>query len=199
MSKKRIDLSDIKQNDLDKTSTFSDLMTRSERKKRTKENYTENTIKENNNDIIDMLEERKRNTKDLTIELEKTKEEYNKIRNKEEELSKTQTLELTREMKYNFNDLYKETKVTKKSSTILLNISGVFTLLCVGYYIYFLIFSNYENIESYYLILSGVTILSVLLFGFSSVTNKKSSKCFSILNILSIIGFIVFNAYIILN
>ena len=34
MNKKTIDLSDIKENDLDKTSSFTDLMTRSERRKR---------------------------------------------------------------------------------------------------------------------------------------------------------------------
>ena len=37
MAKKRLDLSDIKENDLDKTSTFTDLMTRTERKNRKKE------------------------------------------------------------------------------------------------------------------------------------------------------------------
>ena len=92
MSKRKIDLSDIKENDLDKTSTFKDLMSRSERKKREEEK-----LQEENNDIVDMLEERKKSTKDLTKDLEKIKE-------KDEELISTQILELTNQMKSNVNE-----------------------------------------------------------------------------------------------
>ena len=37
MKNRNIDLSDIKENDLDKTSSFTDLMTRSQRKNRNEE------------------------------------------------------------------------------------------------------------------------------------------------------------------
>ena len=67
MNKKKIDLSDIKKDDLDKTSSFTDLMSRNERKKR---------MKEKNNDVEEMLKEKKKNTKDLTLELEKAKKSY---------------------------------------------------------------------------------------------------------------------------
>ena len=195
MVKKKIDLSDIKENDLDKTSTFTDLMTRSERKIRKKEK--DDFLKSDNNDIEDMIEERKKSTKDLTIELEKAKQEYKKELNNEEELGKTQILELTRQMKFNFEETKKENSNKKKGMT-LLNIIGITNLLCIGYYIYLLTFTNYQDSESNYLITGGLIVLLVFLFGLSVVTNKSASKFFKIINILAILGFIVFNAYTIL-
>lgn len=196
MAKKRLDLSDIKENDLDKTSTFTDLMTRSERKARKTEK--EDFLKSNNNDIVDMVEERKKSTKDLTIDLEKAKKEYKREINKEEELGKTQILELTRQMKFNFEETKKENSENKKNGVTLLNIIGITNLLCIGYYIYLLVFTNYQDSQTNYLITGGLIVLLVLLFGLSVVTNKGTSKFFKILNILAILGFIAFNIYIIL-
>ena len=196
MAKKRLDLSDIKENDLDKTSTFTDLMTRSERKARKTEK--EDFLKSNNNDIVDMVEERKKSTKDLTIDLEKAKKEYKKEINKEEELGKTQILELTRQMKFNFEETKKQNSENKKNGATLLNIIGITNLLCIGYYIYLLVFTNYQDSQTNYLITGGLIVLLVLLFGLSVVTNKGTSKFFKILNILAILGFIAFNIYTIL-
>lgn len=196
MIKKRIDLSDIKENDLDKTSSFTDLMTRSERKARKIEK--DDFLKSSSNDIIDMVEERKKSTKDLTIDLEKAKKEYNKERNKDEELDNTQILELTRQMKFNFEETKKENSKNKKNGIALLNIIGITNLLCIGYYIYSLVFTNYQDVQINYLITGGIIVLLVFLFGLSVVTNKGASKLFKILNILTIISFIGFNVYIIL-
>ena len=194
MSKKNIDLSDIKENDLDKTSSFTDLMTRSERRNRRLEK--EKTI----DDIEDMIDEKKRNTKDLTIELEKAKEEYNNGTNEQdEELSKTQILELTRQMKFNFEETKKENNINKKRGISVLNVIGEVNLLCIGYYIYLLVFTNYQDNRSNYMITGGIIVLLVLLFGLSVVTRKKLSKFFNILNILGIIGFIAFNVYLLLK
>lgn len=198
MAKKRLDLSDIKENDLDKTSTFTDLMTRSERKNRKKEKLEENILEMNNNDIEDMIEEKKKSTKDLTIDLEKAKQEYKKEINKDEELGKTQILELTRQMKFNFEETKKENTTKKKNGVTLLNIIGITNLLCIGYYIYLLTFTNYQDSESNYLITGSLIVLLVFLFGLSVVTNKSTSKFFKILNILAILGFIAFNVYTIL-
>lgn len=188
----KIDLSDIKDKDLDKTSSFTDLMSRSERKSRAKE-------KLENNDIIDMVEEKKKSTRDLTIELEKAKEKYKKDigENNEENLSKTQSLELTRQMKFNFEETKKE-NATKKGISIF-NIIGEINLLCIGYYIYLLVFTNYQDKRSNYLLSGSIVVLLVLLFGLSIITNKKASKLFSVLNILAIIGFIILNTYTLFN
>lgn len=196
MVKKRIDLSDIKENDLDKTSSFTDLMTRTQRKARKIEK--EDFLNSSNNDIEDMVEERKKSTKDLTIDLEKAKKEYKKEINKDEELGKTQILELTRQMKFNFEETKKENSNSKKNGVTLLNIIGITNLLCIGYYIYLLTFTNYQDSESNYLIIGGLIVLLVFLFGLSVVTNRGSSKFFKILNILAILGFIAFNTYTIL-
>lgn len=196
-NKRFIDLSDIKEEDLDKTSSFTDLMTRSERRKRKIEKEEEYLISDNNNDIEDMIIEKKKSTKDLTIELEKAKEGYKKELKKdnEEDLGKTQILELTRQMKFNFEETKKENNKKKKKGISILNVIGEVNLLCIGYYIYLLVFTNYQDNEFNYLITGGIIVLLVLLFGLSVVTNKKASKFFNILNILAILAFIVFNIY----
>ena len=195
---KKIDLSDIKEIDLEKTSSFTDLMSRSERRKR--KNDENNFIKQSNSDIEEMIDERKKSTKDLTRQLEKAKEEYKKQvkENSDEELSKTQILELTRQMKFNFEETKKENIETNKNGVSLLNIIGITNLLCIGFYIYLLVFTNYQDIELNYMITGGIIILLVLLFGLSVVTSKKVSKFFKVLNILAIISFIGFNIYTIL-
>ena len=73
MKKEAIDLSDIKDYDLDKTSSFTDLMSRSERKNRKIEKEKELLEEKNNtsnDDVLDMVDEKKKSTKDLTLELE---------------------------------------------------------------------------------------------------------------------------------
>lgn len=194
MKKKKIDLSDIKINDLDETSSFTDLMTRKERINRYE-----------NNDIDDMINEKRKNTKELTKELEKAKEEYNKeIQDKknnekkkqilEETLGKTQILELTRTMKFNFEEVKEENK-NKKNGITFLNIIGVLNLLCIGFYIYILTFTNYQDNQNNYLIVGSIIVLLVLLFGISVVSNKKIRRLFNILNLIMIFTFIAFNIY----
>ena len=203
MSKKKIDLSDIKKNDLDETSSFTDLMTRKERRNRSKDIT-------NSTDIDDMINERRKNTEELTRELKKTKEEYNKRiiieksnqnkkENIEDTLGKTQILELTRAMKFNFEEKKEENKNKKKHGISPLNIVGELNLICMGYYIYLLAFTNYQDIEIRYMLNGGIIVLMVLLFGLSVVTPKKISKFFYILNILIIVLFVIYNAYTLIN
>ena len=202
MDKKKIDLSDIKKNDLDTTSTFSDLMTRSERNYRKRENAS-------SDDIDDMVNEKRKSTRELTQELKKAKDEYNKqistqnIKAKEDEieenLGKTQIMELTRQMKFNFQEIKEENTKKKKYGFSPLNLVGELNLLCMGYYIYLLAFTNYQDIEFRYMLNGGIIISMVLLFGLSVVSGKKISKIFYILNILSIILFVIYNVYTIFN
>ena len=84
---KKIDLSDIKENDLDKTSSFTDLMSKREKKYRAKQ--IDETL--NSDDIEDMVNEKKKSTKDLSKELEEAKNIYNKEYNiKKEEDTKAE-------------------------------------------------------------------------------------------------------------
>ena len=200
MNKKTIDLSDIKENDLDKTSSFTDLMTKKEKRSREK-------TKDNFEDIEEMISEKKKSTKDLTEDLAKAKKEYKKEfinepkeqEYKEENIGKTQILELTRQMRFNFEEKKEENNKNKKKGMSVLNVIGEINLLCIGYYIYLLVFTDYQEKQQNYLINGSIIVLLVLLFGLSVITNKKASKVFNVLNILSIIGFIAFNAYTLIN
>lgn len=181
MAKRNIDLSDIKEKELDKTSSFTDLMTKNQRKRRA----------DNIDDIEEMINEKRKSSNNLP-----KKEKI--IDDVEENLGKTQILELTRQMKFNFVEKKEENLEKKKSGISVLNIIGEINLLCIGYYIYLLTFTNYQDEETKYLFTGGIIILLVLFFGLSIVTPKKISKFFNILNILTIISFIVFNIYTLL-
>ena len=182
----KIDLSDIKENDFDKTSSFVDLMSRRERKNRLEKTDI-------NDDIEEMVEERKRSTKDLTKDIEKIKVKEKK--NVDEDISKTQILDLTRQMKFNFDEQREENIEKKKKGISPLNVIGEVNLLCIGYYIYLLAFTNYQDNKNSYLCTGGIIVLLVLLFGISVVTPKKVSKFFRALNIIAIFIFVAFNVY----
>ena len=204
MSKNKIDLSDIKEKSLEETTTFTDLMSRREKRKRKKEEVLD--------DIEDIIKKKRRNTADLTKEVEKVKEIKNekteskkdivkekkkqeKSNNTEEKLNNTQILELTRKMKFNFDDVKDENTESKKNGVTLLNLIGIVNLICIGYYIYLLAFTSYQDNESNYMIAGGFIISLVFFFGLSLVSSKKLRKVFNIINILAIILFIAFNIY----
>lgn len=192
MSKKKIDLSDIKEVDLDKTTSFKDLMSRSERKQRELEK--KKNIIENNIDIEDMIEEKKRSTKDLTAYLEKVLKEEKKTR--EEKLENTQILELTRQMKLNINDNIKE---ERKKGYNYITFIGVFILIALTYFIYSLIFTSYLDNEKFLLIDSSIILLMFLLFNITLITTKRNNKFLSILNFLILLIYIAFNVLTILG
>jgi len=147
-----IDLSDIKEEELDKTVSFTDLMSRNDKKRRAREKklekqQNENLVKvekiekeENVDDIEEMLDERKKSTAELSKQLEKAKKEINKKNtNEEDNITKTQVLEFTRQMKYNFEETAEENVKNKKKGISPLNVIGEVNLLCIGYYIYLLL------------------------------------------------------------
>ena len=198
MAKRNIDLSGIKEKSLEETTTFTDLMSRREKRKRKKEMEID--------DIEDMINEKRKNTEDLTKVVKETKKENNKTKelnikdfkekdNKEEKLSNTQILDLTRKMKFNFDDVKEENTKKKKNGVSLLNCIGIINLICIGYYIYLLAFTSYQDNENNYMIAGGIIISLVFFFGLSLVCNKKLRKIFNIINILTILSFISFNIY----
>lgn len=190
----KLDLSDITNDDLDKTSSFVDLMSRKERKNH-KLKSQENDI----DDFIDMVEEKKRSTKDLTRDLEKINKEVKKEIENDDGISKTQILDLTRQMKFNFKEQREENIDKKKKGISPLNIIGEVNLICIGYYIYLLAFTNYQDNKDNYVITGGIIVLLVLLFGISVIVPKKLSKIFKVLNIIAIFTFIIFNILALYN
>lgn len=207
MARKKIDLSDIKEKSLEETTTFTDLMSRREKRKRKKEEMLD--------DIEDMIQEKRKNTQDLTNDInkikvenisdkkrkkdiiDKTKEIYIKDldNEKEENLTNTQIIDLTKKMKFNFDDVKEENTEKKKNGVSLLNVIGIINLICIGFYIYLLAFTSYQDNESNYMIAGGFIISLVFFFGLSLVCSKKLRKIFNIINILAILLFIAFNIY----
>lgn len=189
MKKNKIDLSDIKEVELDKTSSFTDLMSRRERKNYLKE-------KENIDSIEKIINEKKNDVKEI---LKEEKEKTKKVKNSEKAKDNDTILELTRSMKFNFDEVKEENNNTKKKVFSKLNIIGEINLLCIGYYIYLLTFTNYQDVKDNYILNGGLIVLLVLLFGMSVVTNKKIRKVFMFINLITIIAFIAFNAFTILK
>ncbi len=204
MAKKKIDLSDIKEKSLEETTTFTDLMSRREKRKRKKEIMLD--------DIEDMVKEKRRNTQDLTNDIKEIKKDKKMIKKevtektkelniknldneKEENLTNTQILELKKKMKFNFDDVKEENSEKKKNGVSLLNVIGIINLICIGFYIYLLAFTSYQDNESNYMIAGGFIISLVFFFGLSLVCSKNLRKVFNVINILAIILFIAFNIY----
>lgn len=192
MKRKRIDLSDIKKNDLEETSTFTDLLTKKELENRKQRNIE-------SNDIDDMINEKRKSTNNTSIKKEVSVEKRKKKKEDiEENLGKTQIMELTRQMRFNLEETKKENNEKKKNGISLLNIVGTINLFCIGFYIYLLTFTNYQDKQNNYLIAGSFIVLLVLLFGLSVVSNKKARTIFNIFNILTILSFIGFNIYILM-
>lgn len=180
MRNSNIDLSDIKSDELDKTSSFTDLMNKHQRKE-----YLREKELEKKQDIDEIINKKKIETK----------------KEKEESLMKTQALELTRSMKFNFDEVKKENSEAKKSGKrkiSKLNVIGEINLLCIGYYIYLLGFTNFQDNKDNYMLNGAIIVLLVLFFGMSVVTNKKVRKVFMFINVITLIIFILFNAYTII-
>ena len=137
-----------------------------------------------------MIDERKKSTKDLTLQLEKARNEYKNIENKEEDISKTQILELTRQMKFNLKDNIKE---ERKKGYNYITFIGIFILIALAYFIYSLLFTNQLDNEMFLLINCGIILLMFLLFGVTLLTTKKNNKFLAILNFLILLGYIAFN------
>lgn len=175
MKKNKIDLSDIKENDVDDTATFTDLLSKKERKA--------------NDDIEDMINEKKRNTKDLTKEVKIAKEKV------KEELDNTKVFEIDEDKKIIKEPKTKKEKKNKQEKNKPTGITdiGIFILVVMSYFIYCLLYTNFYDNKKVLLINIVAIIVIFLLYAFSIIFNRKISK-FIILAIFTIlIGFIAFN------
>lgn len=211
-----IDLSLIKENDLDKTSTFTDLMSRSERKKYLKEKEIEdNTMDFQTEEIALQVAEEKRIT-NFEEEVKKTEKENLKKQNEinakkksnkekkkslkeqeeefEEELSKTKELfALTN----NINLFKDENK--HNGNIINIVIQSLFIITMLTYYILSIVFTEFQDNQLYLLINGISTLVAVLIYCIISISKNKLVKIFSVFNYLIIIGFIIFNTLIYLD
>ena len=217
-----IDLSDIKDDEMDKTASFTDLMSREELKmrKRIKEEEKTRELKEilmNDDDKKELKKEKKKKEKidkkirkqEKRLENIATKEINNKIKDNTlvddedlKDLTKTQKLlDLTDEIKVSMhNNVDENIKVEKKKFGIgNIVISDILIIISLAFYIYSILFTNYQN-NQFYLLIGGLIILAMIMFFCISIISSKTlSKVFSILIYLIFIGYILFNLILVLG
>lgn len=217
-----IDLSDIKEDEMDKTASFTDLMSREELKmrKRKKEEEQTRELKEilmNDDDKKELKKEKKKKEKldkkilkqEKRLESIATKEINDKIKDNTlvddedlKDLTKTQRLlNLTNEIKVSMlNNVDDNIKVEKKKFGIgNIVISDLLIIISLAFYIYSILFTNYQN-NQLYLLIGGLIILSMIMFFCISIISSKTlSKLFSIFIYLIFIGYILFNLILVLG
>ena len=220
--KRYIDLSDIKEEEMDKTASFTDLMSREELKerKRIKEEEQTRELKEilmNDEDKKELKKEKKRKEKrekkiakeEKRLENIATKEINGKIKDNSleddedlKDLTKTQKLlDLTNEIKVSMlNNVDDNIKVEKKKLGIgNIVISDLLIIISLAFYIYSILFTNYQD-SQLYLLIGGLIILSMIMFFcISIISGKILSKVFSVLIYLIFIGYILFNLILVLG
>lgn len=203
-----IDLSDIKDDELDKTASFTDLMSRSERKKREKEKKKKNIDEINIEDAE--IEKKDNKVEDLNNKLDidnisevESTEEILEETKQYEDLTKTIDKDLDikdkvfkKEVTY---DDYDELDDNKKYGSGLIIVMGLFLLISTGIFLYSILFT--DNLDkNKFLIIDSIIISSMyFLFGLSIISGKRFSKFLSIFNYLIFIVFIIFNVLITLN
>lgn len=208
MSKDRyIDLSDIKDDELDKTASFTDLMSRSERKAREKAKKQEKEQKQND-DILNFLNESEQeettknkelNSKAIENEPLKNTIRLDKLDKPKNIIDRTIDISSTTANANNIDEEINDNSNKKiyKIGNIIIN--GIFIIISIIYYIYSIVFTTYQNNERYLLIDSAILLSMIILFCISIIaiiSNKKVSKCFSIINYIVFLGFVVFNILI---
>lgn len=210
-----VDLSDIKDNDMDKTASFTDLMSRSEKleHKRLKEEEKTRELKEilmNEDDKKKLMKEerkRKKNEKKNAKEVFKLEQKDEKTINKNideinnNELSKTQRLmDMTNEIKLS---MINNTSNNINNNKILgiggIIVNDILIIISLVYYIYSILFTNIQN-NQVYLLIGGIIILAMIIFFcISIIANKTLSKIFTILNYFIFICYIFFNLILVIG
>ena len=197
---KLIDLSDIKDDELDKTAAFTDLMSRSERKKREKEKKKKKEKEKEKNEKLDKVVVDENNNITMTddilnvADVESIEEALNETK-KYDELTQT----LSKDVKIDKDEYDDFDMDDGKFGSGLLIVNVLFLLLSLGLIMYFVIFTSHLNRRRFLYIDFGLLSGMFFLFGISLMSGKKLSKFFTILNIISFIGFIVFNGLLFLN
>ena len=214
-----IDLSDIKENDLDNTASFTDLMSREEIKKRKKIKEEEKTqeLKEilmNDEDKKRLKKEKKKKEKMIDKKekkLEKTaikefndKSKKNTLMDDEDirDITKTQRfLDLTNEIKVSMlNNVDENIKPKEKKFSIgNIVISDIIIIISLAFYIYSILFTNYQNNELYLLIGGLIILAMIMFFCISTISGRILLKIFSVLIYLLFIGYILFNLILVLG
>lgn len=187
---KLIDLSDIKDNELDKTASFTDLMSRSERRKREKEkndnNKNENIINDNVAEIPELnIQKSIENNENLnTNEIENILNETNNYNDNSDTID--DEIETKQDNELDFTN--------KKYGSGIIITMALFLIISISIFLYYILFTHYLD-KNKYLYIDCLSLLSMFfLFGLSIIVSRKFSKFISILNYIIFIAYIGFNS-----
>lgn len=210
-NKHYVDLSDIKEDDLDMTASFTDLMSRSEKKEheRLKEEEKTRELKE----ILmpdDNKDKKKKRKKKKNLDLDSydnlenvINEEINEVFT--DNLSKTQKfIDFTREIQTSMlnnvdNNLDIDLVKKKKNGFASVMIIDFCIIISLIFYIYSILFTDIQNNQLYLLVGGGFILLMITLFCLSIISNRILYKIFSVLNYLTFAGYILFNLTLVLG
>ena len=186
MIEEEVDLSIIKKNDLEDTASFTDLMSRKERKKHKKEKEDlteefevkklEDSMEFETEDLASQIAENK------TVEI--TEDEVKELMNAD--LSKEDELE-----DINNSDFKEEKEHKNIFNTVLISLV---IIAFIGLFVYAIINTKYLEKDLYLIIDGGLLVL--LVFNYCLMTIVKKPLFFTILNYLLILGTIAFNTLI---
>lgn len=187
-----IDLSDIKENELEKTSSFTDLMSRSQRKahEKSKKNVVKNEIKE--------VKQESPNEFSISTDKAKLRIKVNDGSNTNDTNDKnaTNNKQEKKEIKYEYLN---EDLDEKKAKIGLSIIGGLLTIGSIGYYLYLILCTDILLRKKFFIIESVIIIFIIFSICVNSIGNKKISKVFLLFAYLFIILFIALNILIKLN
>ncbi len=208
MKNNKIDLSDIKKNDLDSTSSFIDLMSRQELREREKkkQNY-----EQKQKELKEILFEEEQNKVRNKKRDEKRKKQLNKIaksgiddqKQKKKLENTTKFKEFKNDVKSsvydNLEDNIKNTGENTKYGIGNIIVIGLFIIISLVYYIYSILFTNIQTNDTYLLMGGLIILVMITFFCISIVCGKILYKILSVLNYLIFIGYIVFNLLLIIK
>lgn len=208
MKNNKIDLSDIKKNDLDSTSSFIDLMSRQELREREKkkQNY-----EQKQKELKEILFEEEQNKVRNKKRDEKRKKQLNKIaksgiddqKQKKKLENTTKFKEFKNDVKSsvydNLEDNINNTGENTKYGIGNIIVIGLFIIISLVYYIYSILFTNIQTNDTYLLMGGLIILVMITFFCISIVCGKILYKILSVLNYLIFIGYIVFNLLLIIK
>lgn len=172
-------INSIKENDLDKTATFSDLMSRAERRQHEIDKQKE----------LELLKKQVDKKKKIKEEIKKEKIEQN--------LEKTKRISSLKKEKQLNNTI--EVKEKEEKNSFKKFIATILFILGAGYFIYTLLFcDNFVN-QLFMIINSFIIMLISLTNVLELVKNVSKSKFWILLNSLFVIILILFNLLVNLN
>ena len=118
------------------------------------------------------------------------------------DITKTQRfLDLTNEIKVSMlNNVDENIKPKEKKFSIgNIVISDIIIIISLAFYIYSILFTNYQNNELYLLIGGLIILAMIMFFCISTISGRILSKIFSVLIYLLFIGYILFNLILVLG